>query len=181
MELVQRLLEYEKFKKASEVLNERPLLRRDLWARGRRDIYFKKQEGELIVDESGLTGLLKSYLHAVRRVKKKVYQVFTDLQTIGERILELSPSLKVGRRQSFHDFIFAKEKEPRKAQILVTFLSFLELGKLGFVNLFQGDVFSNIYIETKRPIDESALGGIDSYESSPSESNTDGLSKEAKV
>ena len=87
----------------------------------------------------------------------------------------------MGRRQSFHDFIFAKEKEPRRAQILVTFLSFLELGKLGFVNLFQGDVFSNIYIETKKPIDESALGGIDSYESSPSESSVSRLSREAKI
>ena len=101
LELVQRLLEYEKFKKASEVLNKRPLLRRDLWVRGRRDIYVKKQEGELIVDESGLTGLLKSYLHAVRRVKKKVYQVFTDLQTIGERILELSPVFKSGKTAKF--------------------------------------------------------------------------------
>ena len=36
-ELVQKLLEYEKFKEAAKQLYDRPLLNRDLWARGFRE------------------------------------------------------------------------------------------------------------------------------------------------
>ncbi len=162
--LVERLLEYEKFKKMAQVLNEGTLLKRDVFSRGKKDIHLLRTEGDLVVDEEGLLGLMKCYMKALRRVKRKVHQVVVDLETIGARILKLKNLLKVGERQSFRDFISENKGEPQRNQVLVTFLSFLELSKLGFVNLFQVNVDSDIYVQSKKPISDDIIHGIETYQ-----------------
>ena len=55
-ELVQRLLEYQKYQEASKLLYERPLLGRDLWARGRRESLEAKDD-EILLEDNALFSL----------------------------------------------------------------------------------------------------------------------------
>jgi hypothetical protein len=48
---------------------------------------------------------------------------------------------------------------------LITFLSLLELAKIGIVHLFQSDNFSEIYVETKKPVDRDSISKVETYES----------------
>ena len=167
--LVERLLEYEKFKKLAICLNQRKLLNRDVFKRGKKEISYVKLQGDLVLDEEGFMGFLKAYMRAYRRLTKKTHKVSMDLQSIGERILDLRHDLKLGSRKNFNEFIFEKERQKRRYEVLVTFLSFLELSKIGHVGLFQGDDRSDIYIETKKEVDENITNFIEDY-SSPQES-----------
>jgi len=156
-ELVQRLLEYQKFKEASHKLYERPLLGRDCWVRGTKlDVGAPKTEEEIIVEENALFALIKSYRAALKSMKTSVHNVMSDLQTIAARLMEIKDRLVIGRSIYFKQLITA-EGESYSGQVLITFLSMLELAKMGFVSLFQADNFSDIHIKTINAVDGDVI------------------------
>jgi segregation and condensation protein A len=57
-ELVNRLIEYQKFQEISKTLYERPLLGRDVFRRGKSEAIHSDEDGEIILDEGGLFSLI---------------------------------------------------------------------------------------------------------------------------
>lgn len=161
-ELVQKLLEYQKFQEAARMLNERPLVGRDLWLRGVRET-LRPQEEEIILEENALFALISSYRRAVRSMKKKIHQVTAKTQSIAQRILAMKDKLIVGHRALMSELIDVIEN--KRQQVLITFLSLLELGKLGFVSLYQTDTYGEIYIETRKVIESDAISRVEEYDS----------------
>lgn len=161
-DLVQKLLEYKKIKELSAELYKLPLLGRDVFARGERAEIESLDEGELILDENPLFSLIAAYRTAVKNMKKTVHRVFGELQSIAARILEMKELLVVGQRTVFKDLITDKEKPSN--QVLVTFLSLLELAKIGFVSLFQSENLGDIYIEAKKSIDRDVVSQVENYD-----------------
>ncbi|RME16259.1 MAG: hypothetical protein D6797_04940 [Bdellovibrio sp.] len=172
-ELVQRLVEYQTFQEASQRLYALPLLGRDVWARGRREVIQPledQEEEEIQLEENPLFALILSYRTALKNMKRSVHRVGKDLPSIGERVRELKNRLIRGIRVTFSSLMDRTlNQEDQKSQILVTFLSLLELGKLGFVRLFQSKNFEEIYIETLREVNEQALQRVEDYEGHPEE------------
>jgi segregation and condensation protein A len=161
-ELVQRLLEYQKYQEAARALYERPLLGRDVWARGLRE-KLETPEENIVLDENPVFALITAYRRAVKTAKKKIHQVTAKLQSIAGRILEMKDLLIVGHKVAMSSLI--KLNENRRKQILITFLSVLELGKMGFVSLFQTDVYQEIYVEARKPIETDVLSKVEEYDS----------------
>lgn len=161
-ELVQKLLEYQKYQEAAKLLYDRPLVGRDVWLRGTREKLDEKEE-EIILEDNALFSLISSYRRVLRSVKKKVHQVAAKAQSISSRILEFKDRLIVGQRTTMMDLVNATEDRARQA--LITFLSLLELGKMGFVGLYQTEVYSDIWIETKKPIETDVLSRVEEYDS----------------
>jgi segregation and condensation protein A len=160
-ELVQRLLEYQKYQEAAQHLYERPLLGRDLWARGIRE-KLEVKEDEIILEDNALFSLISAYRFALKGAKKKIHQVAAKLQSIASRILEIKDRLVLNQKVAMSDLITATEAKHR--QVLITFLSILELGKMGFVRLFQSDTYQEIYIEAHREIEAAALSRVEEYD-----------------
>ena len=161
-ELVQRLLEYQKYQEASKNLYERPLLGRDVYARGIRERLDMKEE-EIVLEENALFALITAYRNAVRSIKKKIHQVAAKAQSIASRILEIKDRLIVGSKVGMSELIEASSDKRR--QVLITFLSLLELGKMGFVSLCQADTYHEIYAEAKKPIETNVLDRVEEYDS----------------
>jgi segregation and condensation protein A len=161
-ELVQRLLEYQKFQEASKNLYERPLLGRDVFARGVREKLDGKEE-EIVLEENALFSLIAAYRTALRTMKKKVHQVAAKAQSIASRILEMKDRLTLGSRVAMSDLLDSASE--RRRQVLITFLSLLELGKMGLVSLYQSDTYQEIYVEAKRAIDTNILDRVEEYDS----------------
>ncbi len=88
-ELVQKLLEYEKYKEASKALYDRPLLNRDVWARGIRE-KLDVTNDEIELEDNALFSLISSYRKAMKTLHKKIHKVNIKLQSIASRILEMS-------------------------------------------------------------------------------------------
>jgi segregation and condensation protein A len=161
-ELVQRLLEYQKYQEAGKSLYERPLLGRDVFARGIREKLDAKEE-EIVLEDNALFSLIAAYRNALRSVKKKVHQVAAKAQSIASRILELKDRLVVGSRVAMSEMI--DDFEDKRRQVLITFLSILELGKMGFVSIYQSDTYQEIYVEAKKPIETNVLDRVEEYDS----------------
>lgn len=165
-ELVQKLLEYQKYQEASKLLYERPLVGRDLWLRGRRE-RLEPKEDEIEIEESGLFSLITAYRRMVRSAKKRVHKVTAKAQSIASRILEMKDKLLVGVRMTLQELVTSTEDRAR--QTLITFLSLLELGKLGFVGLSQTEAYSDIWVLGKKPIEDDAISRVEEYDNIHSE------------
>lgn len=159
-ELVQKLLEYQKYQEAAKMLYDRPLVGRDLWLRGMRETLAPKED-EIILEENALFSLIATYRKVVKTAKKKIHQVTAKAQSISSRILEIRDRLFVGQKVVMMDLVTATEDRARQA--LITFLSVLELGKMGFVSLFQTEAYSDIYVEAKKPVEGDVLSSVEEY------------------
>lgn len=163
-ELVQKLVEYQRYQEISKSLNQRPLLGRDIWARGLKED-LPMDEGDIIVDEGGLFSLISMYRKVVRQMAKSVHNVRAKGQSIAARILEIRDRLMVGQRAVMSELIHVGEASASK--VLITFLSLLELTKMGFTNIFQSDTYGEIYIDTMRPIERDVIERVEEYDKKP--------------
>lgn len=176
-ELVQKLIEYQKYQEAAKMLYERPLVGRDLWLRGTRE-NLRRDEEEIVLEENALFALISSYRQAMRTMKKKIHKVSSKLQSIASRILEIKDRLIVGRQVTMMELVDAVENRSRQA--LITFLSLLELGKMGLVSIYQTEVYADIYIDAKKTIETDVVSRVEEYDNLQSEEIAANMMDQAK-
>ena len=160
-ELVQKLIEYQKFQEAAKSLYERPLVGRDIWVRGIREKWEEKEE-EVELEENALFSLITAYRKAIYLANKKIHKVAAKVQSIAGRILEIKDRLVVGRQVGLHELI--TDIENKRKQVLITFLVALELAKLGLVRLFQADTYQEIYLQATDVISPESISRVEEYE-----------------
>lgn len=156
-DLVKRLIEYQMYKEASVKLYERPLLGRDWWRSDLPPVMDEDPDSEaaiLLDDDNALFCLISGYRRVVKKIGKNIHRVTAGVQSVASRILELKNKLVIGSKTSLWNIL---PKEQWKDKILITFLSLLELSKLGYVSVYQVDLFGDIYIEPLKEIDEKVV------------------------
>ena len=174
-ELVQKLLEYQKFQEAGQQLYARPLLNRDVYARGLKEDFLDDEgNGEIILEEDGLFSLIGTYRKALRRMNRAVHTVRSKVQSISSRVIEIRDRLIVGQRVILSTLV-TEQGVARRGQLLITFLSILELGRMGFVHLFQSDTYGDIHVETTRIIEGNVLERVQEFDSADAETVAAGL------
>lgn len=159
--LVQRLLEYQKYQEAAHKLNDRPLLGRDVWVRGMRED-IKSDEDGITLDDRGLFALIAAYRTALRNMKKATHVVKGKIQSIASRVLEIKDRLIPGQRILLSDLIEVGENA--RVKMLVTFLSILEITKIGFTTVFQSENYGPIHVDTLKAIDGDVLARVGDYD-----------------
>ena len=142
-DLVRRLIEYQKYKKAAGALQQRPMLDRDVFVRS-----IPVREGEAREDgpvEVGLFQLLEAFRKMLERAKPEAYhEVILDRVTVEEKVQEILSLLQREKRSlAFHRLF---PEEPSRRLIIVTFLAILELVKMKLVRIFQPTLFETIRI-----------------------------------
>lgn len=162
-ELVQKLLEYQKYQEAARLLYERPLVGRDMWTRGTRLNLDEPTNDEIEIEENGLFAMISLYRQIMRSAKKRIHQVTAKAQSIASRILEIKDLLTMGTRRTLNEIVGIGENQVR--QVLITFLSVLELAKLGFVGLYQTENYGDLWIELRKPIENDVVSRVEEYES----------------
>lgn len=167
-ELVNRLLEYQRFQDAAKQLYAKPLLGRDVWIRGvREELPQGEDEADIIIEDKGLFALISHYRRAIKNVKNTVHKVALKAKSIAAQILLIKDRLIVGQQVVLKDLI--SKAEDFRSELLITFLSALELGKMGLVSVFQSEVYGDIYLTAKKTIDASMLERVQEYNSIDSE------------
>lgn len=165
--LVQQLLEYQKYQDASKELYDRPLLGRDTWKRGKKE-EIQGEDGGIELEESALFALIASYRSVVKKAAKAQHKVAARFQTIASRILEISERIRPGIKTTLLEIM--KVDEWTSTRFLITFLSTLELGKLGYVKLSQFEDCGDIHIEGRSQISGDVVARVAEYD--------DGLNKD---
>lgn len=173
-ELVNRLIEYQKFQEVSKSLYQRPLLGRDMWARGAPETFSDDEsESEIILEDDGLYALISFYRRAIKNIKKKVHHVANKTKSIAARILEIKDRFVVGESLTMSSLLTSAETV--RQDLLITFLSLLELGKMGLISVFQTDTYGDIHISPKKEISTHMLDEVQEYDSQDSEKVADSL------
>ena len=125
-----------------------------------------------MVEDNALYALIRSYRQAIRAMKKSVHRVSGEMQSISDKIWELKERLFVGVKTTFFQLL---PESRNVSQVLVTFLSLLELTRMGFISIFQSHNFAGIHIETNREIEGDVISKAESFEASNTEEVAEAL------
>jgi segregation and condensation protein A len=149
-ELVRRLLEYQKYKDAAVVLDGRPQLERDVFARQIPLVLDEKGEDELV--EVGLFELVEALRQILKAAPKQTYhEVGSEHVSIIERINFILGRIRKRNSLAFNELFTAESK---RSEVVATFLAMLELVKMRTVRLMQNARFGSIWLFPAVPEDE---------------------------
>lgn len=154
-ELVEKLLEYKKYKSAAEEFKGLQEERNLMFTKPPSDLseYVKETENELQDLNVSLYDMLGALQKLLRRknIQKPLYTKVTKQEiSIEKRMEEIMESLHSFKgKKSFFDLF----PEPVKEHIVITFLAVLELMKLNEINIEQEDNFSEIMIVAKEGVE----------------------------
>jgi len=139
-ELVERLLEHEKFKQAAQMLYERETVELCVWPP--EDSEFEDEEKELI--SANVFDLVSAFHRMVERYKDQiVMEIENEAVSFEEKLNEIRRLLKV-QREFFFSLFF--QKKISRLHLAVTFFALLELTRLKEVRLVQKGLFKDICI-----------------------------------
>lgn len=139
-QLVQQLLEYERFQKAAHMLYELETVELSVWSRGESE--FEEEEQEAV--SATLYDMIHAFHEVVERFKEQiVLEVEHDPVTVEEKIAEIRRLLKVQQEVLFSFFFRHKIS---RLHLAVTLVALLELARLQEVRLSQKGVFKDIRI-----------------------------------
>ena len=157
-ELVERLLEHERFKNAAQMLQQKQMLESATWSNpGFREFQDDAAaEPEIAADTTDLVRIFRDVLERAR--KQPVLDLQEDSITVGQMIQFLA------RRLSIEDKPIALRKllsHTRSERALVAmFLALLELVRLQAVLLRQDRAFSDIFIKKHTGFDAVINDGV---------------------
>lgn len=137
-ELVQKLLEYQKFKEAAQILAQQFENQRDVFYRGAP--LFSKEDQVL---DLPMAKLLEAFQGVLETADESVREILVEEIPVEVRIREIIDVLATRPFVNFSDLFPANS--PRRA-LVVTFLALLELIRLKQVRVSQTDSFGEIHI-----------------------------------
>jgi len=150
LELVRRLLEYQKYKLVAQQLADRTIFGRDVFGPG---LAGPQAEGQAPLAAISLFKLLDSFQAVLRRAKTTVdHEIQLDRLSISERISQLADVLSARSRVSFEDLFEGQKSRP---ELVVTFLALLEMTRLRMTRLSQDDTLGPIFVELAVREDEA--------------------------
>jgi segregation and condensation protein A len=172
-ELVQQLLEYQRYREAALALAERPLLHRDVFVREPLDDPEVIASGEPPRLKVTVWELLEAFRGVLKRLRpESVHEVLTERVSLRDRARTLLQALGVARCIEF-DSLF--EDEATRIEIIITFLALLELMKIGAVRATQGEHLGRIVIELAvEDVTAVSFGTLDEYDQSVVQGVVDG-------
>jgi segregation and condensation protein A len=147
-ELIRRLLEYQKYREAADKLGERPVVGRNVWTRGapQHDALAENIDpgAEPPLAEFPVIKLIEALDRILTHAKVKItHDVTVDRLSVAECIQRLTDRLEAEGSFGFRTCFAFLERETSmdiiRHEAVVTFLSILEMAKLGILKVSQPD------------------------------------------
>jgi len=141
--LIQRLLEFERYKTAAGVLHQKGQIRAATWTRPDTVLPALDDAGEEML-EAGLFDLISAFKELLDRRKTLLaHEIEPSGKSVEERMEELLVLLGEGESLDFLELFASQET---KADMIVTFLALLELVRLKRVRVYQRGLFGAIRV-----------------------------------
>ena len=149
-ELVERILEYKRFKRAAALLEDRQEAMEAVLEKPKEDLspYTKEPDEYLNLDIRQFAAAFHLFLHKrkkVEEIRKNYARVERQKMTIEDRIQSI---LKLFRQKAMKKITFLQlvEEEDSRYNRVVTFVSLLEMAKQRLVKVKQQETFGEIVI-----------------------------------
>jgi segregation and condensation protein A len=156
-QLIEQLLEHERFQRAAAVLATRPVLGRDVFGR----TVVERAPGDFVeaLPPVGVSELLAALERVLaRQVRLRAHQVNRERLTIRDGVGLVIEHLRLSPRTTF-EALFPDDAS--RVRIIVTFLAILELIKHGALRAVQGETHGSIELELLREVDVDELLSLD--------------------
>jgi segregation and condensation protein A len=150
-ELVQRLVEHEKFKNAAQLLYQKQQIEENVWSKPDKSLYNDEgTAGELVVS---LVDLVKVFQQVLER-KKEVSRIELRHEefTVAQMIAALRAQILASAENSVNLIQFF-EACPSRHAMIVAFLAVLEMVKLQAAALVQEKQFGDILVRKHKMFD----------------------------
>jgi segregation and condensation protein A len=152
-ELVNKLLEYQRFKEAAGVLT--------VYKEKAKDIYYRNVPPQFEHEDFALRATVFDLLTAFKRVldqaPREMGHILREEITIESKIREVLDILEANESVSFED-LFATSR--RRIDLIVTFLALLELIRMKQIVAMQSEIFGSIRIFRANAVSEAAAEPI---------------------
>jgi segregation and condensation protein A len=137
-ELVERLLEYQKYKSASQMLYSRLEIESAVYTRGALDTDKSNPEVSATVFD-----LLRVFNEILRRAESEIeMEIARDEVTMAEKLAQIHALLDAHEEINVRELFEASRS---KRELILTFLAFLELVKEWKVYILQRELFGEIF------------------------------------
>nr|WP_238549506.1 ScpA family protein [Congregibacter litoralis] len=141
-QLIRRLQEYERFKKAAEDIEELPRMERDTWVASAAPPPVEQERPAPDVDMRELLLVLSDVLKRAQMYES--HQVQREALSTRERMSQVLDRLQ---GKQFVPFVSLFSAEEGKLGVVVTFLAIMELIKESLVEIVQTESFGPIHVK----------------------------------
>jgi segregation and condensation protein A len=151
LELVQRLLEHEKFKNAAQMLHQKELIESSTWtAPGMREFEVDEEEREIQVS---LFDLVSTFRQVLERAKQNAQlEIERDEMTVSQVIERMRSLFHQSKGAISLTEIFESYRTRRR--IIVAFLAILEMVSFHAIALIQKKTFGDIMAKRRDKFEE---------------------------
>ncbi|PIQ43846.1 MAG: segregation/condensation protein A [Gammaproteobacteria bacterium CG11_big_fil_rev_8_21_14_0_20_46_22] len=150
-ELVRRLQEYERFKRAAEDLDALPRQERDIFVANAEPVELSVVKKLPHIE---LNDMLKALRAVMRRAALQAHHhVQMEPLSIRERMSTILDTLSQSNFRAFTSFFSKKEG---RLGVVVTFIAMLELMKVGMIEFVQAEPYAPIHLRKREQLETDA-------------------------
>ncbi|MGN7455848.1 segregation and condensation protein A [Paenibacillus pasadenensis] len=145
-ELVQKLVEYRRYKQIAEHLRDREMARSLVYSKEPEDLTtYMKEDDTHPLEGLDLGDIMAAFRRALRKAARRTHvaRIHRDEISVKDRIRDISELLREHETALFSRLV---GEAVERHEIVVTFLAILELMKMKQVRVFQNSLFDDIVI-----------------------------------
>jgi segregation and condensation protein A len=145
-ELVRRLQEYERFKRAAEGIDALPRLERDVWTVSAE---LKERQVVRTLPQVTLQEMLVAFKDVVARAEMFAHHhIQRERLSVGERMSDILATLRTG---AFVPFMQLFRPQEGRMGVTVTFVAILELMREGLIDIVQAQPYAPLHVRAASP------------------------------
>lgn len=161
--LMRSLLKMQAVQNICQIFRQYPLLNRDIWVSGgekNHSILLSPDLQKVNIKQQPILALMKAHQRVFQRSESRpIFSEEDSLPVLTDCIRSIHHRLIAGSVLQMSALIKQRDKN-KLSWTLVTFLTLLELGRLGVVSLEQESDFADITISVKKRMSEKNFGSI---------------------
>jgi segregation and condensation protein A len=153
-ELVQRLLEHERFKNAAEMLQQKRIIEENVWSNPQMKQFVAESEDPGLA--VSLFDLVKAFGEVLERVATRpVYEVGEEEISVSDMIGHVRTLLEATRRDKPLFILQVMARQRTRRAMICLFLAVLEMVKNQSVEILQADLFGEIALAKGSHFDDA--------------------------
>ena len=162
-ELVQRLIEHERFKNAAEMLQQKRIVEENVWSNPQMKQFMADEEDPGLA--VSLFDLIKAFGDVLERIASRpVYEIRDEEISVADMVRHVRTLLSATRKDKPLFILQVMEMQRSRRAMICLFLAVLEMVKTQTVEILQADMFGEIALAKGQRFEDPAaepLSGIE--------------------
>jgi len=142
-ELVERLLEHERYKNAAEMLQQKRMIEENVWSNPQMKQFAAEIEDPgLAVDIFDLVKALSTVMERIQ--SRPIYEINDETVSVSDMVAHLRTLLRESKKDHPVFILQVMEQQRSRRAMICLFLAVLEMVKIQAVQILQKDLFGEI-------------------------------------